>query len=186
MFHKDILLVDLEFTGLDARKHDIIQLAAVLLDKKTLKEKKSFDTYVRPRSFKNWDPEATKIHKIRPALLKNSPPIAAVLKQFNKTFPGPVILSYYGGTLDVEFLRENYARIKKPYPFNYHVFNIWGLFFVFMALQKKLNSKKYFTGFDIDDLTKRFSTPQYSHNALEDCRAEAAVLREVVKRMKAS
>src|SRR4051812_14401979 len=38
MFNKDILLLDIESTGTDVTKHEIIQLAAILLDKKTLKE----------------------------------------------------------------------------------------------------------------------------------------------------
>ena len=38
-FYKDILLIDLETTGLDAGRHEIVQIAAVLLDKKTLKER---------------------------------------------------------------------------------------------------------------------------------------------------
>ena len=33
-FKKDLLLIDLETTGLDAGKHEIIQIAAILLDKK--------------------------------------------------------------------------------------------------------------------------------------------------------
>ena len=40
-FERDILLIDTEFTGFDIDKHEIIQLAAVLLDKKTLKEKRA-------------------------------------------------------------------------------------------------------------------------------------------------
>ena len=47
-FKKDILLVDTEFTGFDLQKHELVQLAAVLLDKKTLKEKKVFSSFVKP------------------------------------------------------------------------------------------------------------------------------------------
>ena len=40
-FKRDILLIDTEFSGFDVpKKHDLLQIAAVLLDKKTLKEKK--------------------------------------------------------------------------------------------------------------------------------------------------
>ena len=33
-FKKDILLIDTEFSGFDIDKHEILQLSAVLLDKK--------------------------------------------------------------------------------------------------------------------------------------------------------
>ena len=42
MFNKDLLVLDIESTGTDVTKHEIIQLAGILLDKKTLKEKKVF------------------------------------------------------------------------------------------------------------------------------------------------
>ena len=32
-------MIDMEFTGIDIAKHEIIQIAAIVLDKKTLKEK---------------------------------------------------------------------------------------------------------------------------------------------------
>ena len=54
-FKKDILLIDCEFSGFDIQKHEILQLAGVLLDKRTLKEKKYFSSYIRPGLWKNRD-----------------------------------------------------------------------------------------------------------------------------------
>ena len=54
-FKKDLLLIDLETTGLEAGRHEIIQVAAVLLDKKTLKEKEAFSSYVKPVNWQRRD-----------------------------------------------------------------------------------------------------------------------------------
>jgi DNA polymerase III epsilon subunit-like protein len=64
MFNQDILLVDIEATGLDPQKNEIIQIAGVLLDKKTLAIKKDFNSYIRPTKWSNRDPEAMKVNKI--------------------------------------------------------------------------------------------------------------------------
>ena len=63
-FKKDLLLIDIEATGLDPKRHEIIQLAGILLDKKTLKEKKSFNAYIRPRKWSVRDKASMKVNKI--------------------------------------------------------------------------------------------------------------------------
>jgi inhibitor of KinA sporulation pathway (predicted exonuclease) len=52
MFNKDILIVDIEASGLDAERYELIQLAAIQLDKKTLKPKQEFASYIRPKKWK--------------------------------------------------------------------------------------------------------------------------------------
>src|SRR3989344_6972807 len=112
-FKKDLLLVDLEATGLDANRHEIIQIAAVLLDRKTLKEKEAFSSFVKPMAWQRRDRESMAVNKISFDQVKNAPEKRAVLQQFNKLFnPKEVILSYYGGPLDMDFLRAAYKRAK--------------------------------------------------------------------------
>ncbi|HEX3099771.1 MAG TPA: exonuclease domain-containing protein, partial [Patescibacteria group bacterium] len=64
MFNKDLLMLDIEATGIDVTKHEIIQIAGVLLDKKTLKEKKSFTSYARPRNWGSREAEAMAVNNI--------------------------------------------------------------------------------------------------------------------------
>src|SRR4051812_1032471 len=108
MFNKDILVLDIEATGINVTKHEIIQLAAVLLDKKTLKEKKSFNSFVKPKKWSTREPEAMAINNIAWAQLKNAPSIKSVLQKFNRTFGHNCIPSTYGGNLDIIFLPAAY------------------------------------------------------------------------------
>ena len=84
MFNHDILLLDIEATGLDVTRHEIIQLAAILLDKKTLKEKKNFSSYAKPKKWENREPEAMAVNGISWDSLKNAPSLTTVLKKFNR------------------------------------------------------------------------------------------------------
>lgn len=184
-FKKDLLLVDLETTGLDSDRHEIIQIAAVLLDKKTLKEKKVFSSYIRPRNWKRRDLASMKVNKISLSQVKNAPGLKEVLKKFKRIFGKNIILSYYVGVLDINFLLESFTKSRLLYPFDYHTFNIWGLFFSFLAKKNQLKSKKDFAGFGLESLIKYFKIKPKGnlHNALTDARVEAEILRKIVKKM---
>lgn len=185
-FKKDILLIDLETTGLDASKHEIIQLGAVLLDGKTLKEKKVFNTFIRSTGWKNRDPESMLVNGISKDQLEGAPSLKEVIKEFEELFPsGKVILAYYGGPVDMDFLRAAYKKLKKIWKFDYHYFNLWGLFFSYLASRNKLRNQKKFTGFSLDDFMKEFKLKSENrHDALEDCRIEAEIFRRVMAHLK--
>jgi DNA polymerase III epsilon subunit-like protein len=175
--------VDLETTGLDVSKQEIIQLSAVLLDKKTLKEKAFFNAYVKPSKWLNRDLESMRINGIKKEWLDAAPPLKQVLKEFNAKFNAKtLVLSFYGGLLDMDFLRAAYKKHNVQWQFDYHYFNLWAFFYGVLAKRKGLKNSKVFTGFSLDDLMKKFKIKSSSrHDGLEDCRIEAEVLRKIIK-----
>jgi DNA polymerase III epsilon subunit-like protein len=187
IFKHDILLIDIEDTVLKYNTHDPIQLAAVLLDKKTLKEKKSFTSYIKPKHWKNWDPEAMAVNSIDKAQLINAPSLTTVIKRFEELYKNrPVIISYYGGNVDIPFIRKMYEQVGKRYPFDYHAFDLWAVCHTYLAVHNKLKNSKRHAGFTLEDLMKRFDIEiENRHDALADCRAEAAVLRHIYKELQA-
>lgn len=185
-FKKDILLIDIEFTGLDLEKHEIIQLAAVLLDRKTLKEKKSFCKFIKPQKWAKRDPESMAVNGISWEMLKNAQSLKTVLNRFNKFVnPKNAVLSYYGGPADMDFLREAYKKAGLKWQFDYHYFNLWGLFYAFLAVKNKLKNKNKHTGFMLDDLARKLKVKisGFRHDALYDCRLEAEVFRKIIKKI---
>lgn len=185
-FNHDILLIDLEFTGFDVAKNDIIQIAAVLLDKKTLKEKTSFSSYIRPTHWQHRDRESMKVNKISLDMLKGAPSLKSVIKNFDRTFGHNVIQAAYVGFNDKRFLLEAYKRAGVKYRFNYHYFDLWGLFYAYLAKNNGLKSNKDFAGFGLETLIKKFKikvNKNELHDALVDCRVEAEVLRKVISGM---
>src|SRR5690242_57087 len=147
MFNKDLLLIDIESTGLDDGRHEIIQLAAVLLDKKTLREKKAFTSYIKPTKWKNRDPEAMAVCKITWDMVKDAPSLKTTLGTFSQHFPKNVILSYYGGPMDMDFLRAAFKKSGLNFHFDYHYLNLWPIFYSYFAVKNKLTNKHKFTGF---------------------------------------
>jgi len=186
MFHKDILIIDVEATGLDYQNNELIQLAGVLLDKKTLKEKKHFESYIKPLKWRNRDPEAMAVNKIEWKVLAKAPSIKTVIQKFEKTFGTNVILAPYGTIMDTAMLRIAYKKLGKKYKYDYHVIDVWPLCFTYMAKKKLLVNKKRFSGFSLNDIANHFKIkiPSNRHTALADCRLEAEVLRKLVRAFK--
>ncbi len=183
-FSKDLLIVDIEATGLQVAKHEIIQLAAILLDKKTLKEKAAFSTFVKPIHWNVRQKEAMEVNNITWDSLKYAPPLSEVVLEFKTLFPSKnTIIANYGGILDITFLRAAFEKNKLVYPYHHSVFNIWALCFAYMAQHGKFTNKKKFPGFGLEDLAKKFKLDAQTHDALDDCRLEAAVLRRILKVM---
>ncbi len=186
MFNKDLLLIDIESTGADYSKYEMIQLAAVLLDKKTLREKKSFASYVRPENWRRQEAEAMAVNGITWEQVKNAPSLKNVLTTFEKTFGTNVMLANYGGVFDIGSLQTAYRQTKMKYRFDYHAYNLWVLSYTFMAKHKKLTDKKRFSGFSQEDVAAylRIPIPVERHDALVDCRFEADIFRALMKRIK--
>lgn len=182
MFSKNILIVDLETTGLDVHRHEIIQIAAVLLDKKSLTELKHFNSFVKPRFWKRRDPEAMAVNKIEFNQLAHAPTLFEAIKKFRKAFaPSEVIVANYGGILDITFLRKAFESGKFPYTYDYHIFNIWALCYAYMSKYGRFSNTKKFPGFGLEDLAKKFKLQSQTHDALDDCRLEADVMRHILK-----
>src|SRR5579864_5472585 len=186
-FKRDILLIDLEFSGFDLQKHEILQFGAVLLDKKTLKEKKAFSSFVRPTKWKYRDRESMAVNKISFDMVRSAPPLKEVIAEFERVFGHNVILAAYVGFNDKRFLMEGYRRAGKKFLFDYHYFDLWPLFYAYLAKGNKLKSKKDFAGFGLEFLIKMFKIKideSSLHDALVDCRVEAEVLRKVMQSLK--
>ncbi|MBL8030385.1 MAG: 3'-5' exonuclease [Candidatus Doudnabacteria bacterium] len=182
-FKKDILLIDLEMTGLDVSKHEIIQLSAVLLDKKSLEEKAYFNAYAKSRRWKDRDLESMRVNGVKKEWLDASPDLVSVLREFSLKFnPRDVILSYYGGPLDMDFLRAAYGKHKIQWLFDYHYFNLWSFFYGYLAAVNQLKNTRKFTGFSLEDLMRKYKVKSVNrHDGLEDCRVEAEILRKIIK-----
>ncbi|HVY67620.1 MAG TPA: 3'-5' exonuclease [Patescibacteria group bacterium] len=182
-FKKDILLIDTEFSGLDPKRHDLLQLAAVLLDRKTLKEKSYFCSYVRPQHWAQRDRASMAVNRIAFSQVRAAPTPAEVIRSFDRQFGHNIILAFYVGFNDKRFLLKAYREAGVNWRFDYHSFDLWGFFYAFLAGRNGLKSRKDFAGFGLESLMKKYKIKTGSgrlHDALVDCRAEAEVLRRVM------
>jgi DNA polymerase III epsilon subunit-like protein len=176
-FAKDILLIDFETTGINPEICEPLQLSAVLLDRQTLEEKQSFSSYIQADLTKALL-QALVINGITKEMLVGAPTKAEVAKAFVDTFGYDVLLASWVEYLDRRMLKKTMdAAGMDVNNYDYHFFDLWPIAYAKMATQPDFNGS-----YKSDDLFRAFGMPQRaSHDALEDCRFEAEVLRKLLK-----
>ena len=164
-FHKDILIIDFE-----GRKSPV-QIGAVLLDRDTLIEKSCLSSYI----YAELDGYISPVSGITQEMINDAPSKAVVGQQIYDMFGTDIMLSSWVADLDISHFKSIMIAAGKSFSdYDYHVLDIWCLAYVY-ALQQgysgSVRSEELFHFFDVK--------PRDLHDALEDCRIAADILRKI-------
>lgn len=182
-FGKDILLLDFESTGFtrDETTGDVsdpgypTQLGAVLLDYKTLEEKDHFlsDIKADPDRLDAWVLKNTDITRER---VSNAPEPAIVAQQFVDQFGTEPFLATWNIVFDRYWLDQLMHSIDRGEAmYDYHHLDVWSLTYTYLCEHGHpdiIQTQATFRLFGQSDRSV--------HNALDDCRRTAEVLRAVI------
>ena len=108
----DIVIFDLETTGLSPSWHEIIQIAAVRLRGGRVVAEESFDTFVKPRE--RIPPFITSYTGISNAHVQGAPDAAEALRSFSRFAGQSLLVAHNGQRFDMPFIRESCARHALP------------------------------------------------------------------------
>jgi DNA polymerase III alpha subunit (gram-positive type) len=173
----NLIILDLEATGTDFVKHDIIQLGAVKLDSE-LNIVDSFERLIIPLG-NEVSEEAMKVNKLnldevrsRGLILDNA------LQEFEMWigFPRYYIIGAWGIMFDITFLRHSYKKINRFYPFLYKCFDVASVVRFYCSINN-LTSKG-----GLGKCAKALKVEveeSKKHNALYDAELSAKVLKKV-------
>ena len=174
-FIKDILLFHIETTGPLPDRDNIIQLAAILLDKDNLLEKNNFNSYVKVSFLDSTINQHAEYLQIPFETLAKSPKITEVIRRFAETFGSEPLLATHGIT-NVQFLRTAFKKTMVPWEFHNHVLDVWTLGYIYTL---HYGIKKMPTH---DTLMQHFSIKINNRtNALEKARASAEIFKKIVQ-----
>lgn len=119
----NLICIDLETTDTDNEVGSIVQLGAFAVTPEFKICRGPFSTYVQPLdNYRN--PEAMRVNKITEEQLKDAPPLVDVLKDFEEFCKTDKFLSSWGAYFDIPFLRMQYKKIGREYPFSYRSFDL--------------------------------------------------------------
>ncbi|MFZ2522891.1 MAG: 3'-5' exonuclease [Minisyncoccia bacterium] len=165
-FPKDIVIVDFEGSG-----DQPTQIGVVLLDKETLEEKDSFVSYISAVIEK-----PSKASGITQEMLVGAPTQAEVGKMIHQKFGTDFFFAYFVGDLDIRFFKLLINAAGVPFSeYDYHTIDIWSLAYFHLL------KKGYTGGLRSEQIFQEFGAkPRGLHNALEDSRLTADVLRKIV------
>ena len=174
-FIKDILIFDLQTTGFNPDKDNIIQLSAVLLDKDNLLEKDNFNSYVRVSFLDSIIAEHAHMLQIDFERLKKSSKIYDVAKNFSTKFGTDNLLATHNIT-NLLFLRNAFKKSALKFEFDQHVLELWTLGYIYIL---NYGLKKMPT---FNTLLDHFRMKQLRpFDAMERVRLEAEVFRKIIK-----
>jgi len=167
-FPKDILLID--FEGL---KHPV-QVGAILLDRETLKEKSSFVSYI----YANLDGYISPTSGISQEIINDAPKSEEIGKILREKFGTEVFIGSFVQNLDINHFKKLMAIEGADFResgYDFHILDIWPLAYIH-ALKNG-----YTGGVGSEELFQFFGAkPRGLHDALEDCRITADVLRKII------
>ncbi len=105
---RDIVVYDLETTGLDPETCEIIEIGAIKIEKGKITKK--FSTFVRPSS--SIPESATKINHITNEMVENAPRIEDAIIDFYKFTKDCMISGYNNTEFDNKFLKKAYQKVN--------------------------------------------------------------------------
>lgn len=170
---RPLIFVDLETTGLDPRKHEIIQIGALVVSQPDFEVVKKWEVKVKPEHLETASAEALKMVNHDPKKWKEAVLIKQALEEFNQLAKDGMLIGY-NISFDWMFLETNFVRHKIKPTFDYHCLDIPSM--IFLALYKDLPEK-----IRLGHITKHFGLSRKSetHDALED----AELTHQIFKRL---
>ena len=99
----DLVIFDLETTGLLPTMHDIIQIAAVRMSFGAVLHKECYSTFVNPGY--RISPFITSYTGISNSNVRNAPSVATALSEFSRFVGGTTVLAHNGHRFDMPFIR---------------------------------------------------------------------------------
>jgi DNA polymerase III alpha subunit (gram-positive type) len=172
-FHKDILVIDFE----GVKKP--VQIGAVLLDKETLEEKASFSSYI----YTDLEGYISPKSGITQEMVNDAPKQSEVGKMVYDKFGSDIFIASFVQNMDINHFQtllsvagidflEGKTDFKK---YDFHILDIWPIAYVHLL-------KNGYTGcIGSEEMFQAFGAQARGlHDALEDCRIAAEVLRKIV------
>ena len=168
---KQLIIYDLETTGLDKSKDQIIQFAAIKVDAENHKLIESKNIFIQPVGNYSITIQAFFKHGITPDFLKDKPSFKDVAQEILDFFTGCDILTYNGCSFDNSFLMAEFERVGIVWdPTNYVNYDAF-------LTEKRRN------GNTLEETFKRYCGKTMSeaglsaHDALSDVKATYAIFR---------
>ena len=174
-FIKDLLFFEIQTTGQDPDKDNIIQLSAVLLDRDNLLEKANFNTFIRTSYMDNVIEHLARVLQIDFLEMKKSPKVFDAMKKF-KTQMGTDFLLATHNLNNLLFLRNAFKKSALKFEYDIHILELWTLGYIY-TLNVGLRKMPTFHTF-LDHFRLKQHRP---YDAMEKVRLEVEIFRKIIK-----
>lgn len=173
-----IAFLDLETSGLDCRRHEILEVGVIRVDAKTLEIVSECEARVRPERLEDADSEALAVSGFRLTEWADASPLASALARIAPLLDGALVAGH-NVSFDWAFLEAAFRQARLPRPdVDYHRLDTASLAWPLVATGElrslSLDSVAAFLG---------LARPS-PHRAMADARCALEVARRLARRMR--
>jgi len=170
----NLAFIDIETTGLDVIKHEIIEIGCVVTTSK-LKVIEKFELKIKPKKIKNAEPISLKITHYNKADWKSAFTIEEAMKILSEKTKDCIMIGQ-NVSFDSRFLEYNFAKLKIKNDMHYHKLDTISIAWA------KMHKKNNITHFSLRELCKHFDIKnEHPHSALSDAYATYELYKKLMK-----
>jgi DNA polymerase-3 subunit epsilon len=141
LFRIMFAIVDLETSGLDASKHEILEIGMVVLEPRSNRLISTLDIKVQPEHIETADPVSLKINGYTKERWKDAVPLKEALERMQE-MANKATLMTYNVTFDNAFLEAAFLTTSIPSFFHYHRMDLMTLAWWELGLDKPASLKR--------------------------------------------
>ena len=170
----NLAFIDIESTGLNVMKHEIIEIGCVITTPK-LKIIEKFELKIRPEHIEDADPIALKVIHYDSLNLVSAYTLENAIKILSKKVKDCIMIGQ-NVSFDSGFLEHAFAQTKLKNSMHYHKLDTISIAWA------KLHKKKSITHFSLREMCKYFGIENKNpHNALSDAYATYELYKKLMK-----
>ncbi|MCE9549008.1 3'-5' exonuclease [Candidatus Nomurabacteria bacterium] len=166
--------IDIETTGLNLTKHEIIEIGCVLTtpDLEVIEE---FELKIKPEHIEDADPVSLKINRYDPAKWEEAHSLEEALKILSKKTKDFIMVGQ-NVAFDSGFLELAFAKTNIPNLMHYHKLDTISIAWA------KFHKDKDITHFSLREMCVRFGIKnEHAHSGLSDARATYELYKKLLE-----
>lgn len=169
-----LAFIDIETTGLDVTKHEIIEIGVVVTTPE-LKIIEKFELKIKPEQIEQADPVALKINHYDPKNWKDALGLKEAMKIFSKKVKDCIMVGQ-NVSFDWSFLGYAFTKTKLKNSMHYHRLDTISIAWA------KLHKEPKVTHFSLREMCEHFDIKnKLAHSALSDADATYELYKKLMK-----
>lgn len=169
----NLAFLDIETTGLDVDRHEIIEIGCVLT-KPNLTIIEEFELKIKPERIENADPAALRVNGYEPAAWVFAHSLPQAMKILSEKAAEAIMVAH-NLSFDFSFLDRAFARAGLANNLHYHKLDTISLAWA------KLHQDPNIDRFSLRELCLRFNIENpHAHSALSDARATYELYKKLM------
>ncbi|TSC87797.1 MAG: exonuclease RNase T and DNA polymerase III [Microgenomates group bacterium Gr01-1014_16] len=169
---RPILFIDLEMSGLDISRHEILEIAALLVSQPNFEVTNSYYAKIRPEHINTADPKALKKNSYDLKTWSDAIPLRQALLDLSRMAPD-CLLAGWAVQNEWDFLNAALARENLPYFYHHHLIEVSTLAFVKLYPEKDVNF------LNLNRVSKKLGVYLDHHKPDSDIRATYEIFKKL-------